>query len=650
MNLNFAVLDAEADGLLDVVTKIHCIVAEGFKNGEFFHVELTTYEEMTSFLTDPEMEYFVGHNLIRYDYPLFWKILGIRPKAKPVDSLGLSWYLYPERKEHGLGPWGTDLGIPKPPVEDWSNGEIEVYLNRCREDVKINIVLWNKMLDYLRKIYDTREAAFRMIGYIAFKLDCAWEQEEIRWRVDLPKVIEGLATLKEEKLKKREQLAKVMPPNKKYEIKEPPKVMYKKDGSLSANGLKWIALIQEYGFPPHHLGPVKVLKSVEEGNPNSHAQLKEWLFSLGWKPQTFNYVRDDYESPVRAIPQISLRDGSDICPSVKDLYEVEPNLKHIEGYFIISHRIGILEGFLSNQKDGWLTARIHGFTNTMRFQHTELVNLPSISKPYGKLIRGCLLAPDDDHELCGCDMASLEDSTKHHYMYFYDPEFVKQMRTPTFDAHLDIGLQGGMVTEEEANFYKWMDEKPIPQEEIAPRYLAMTPEERKEEMKRISKPRKDAKQVNFSAVYGVGAPKVSLTTGWPLEKSRNLLQLYWKRNWSVKKIAGACKVKTIDKQMWLFNPVSRFWYTLRYDKDRFSTLNQSTGVYCFDSWVRRVRMKGHKCCGQFHDEVISPGPKSIRETKRKDFQEAIRETNEELKLNITLGISVQFGPNYAEIH
>jgi hypothetical protein len=37
------------------------------------------------------------------------------------------------------------------------------------------------------------------------------------------------------------------------------------------------------------------------------------------------------------------------------------------------------------------------------------------------------------------------------------------------------------------------------------------------------------------------------------------------------------------KTMWLYNPVSKFWYSAIY-KDIFSTLNQGTGVYCFDTW------------------------------------------------------------------
>ena len=55
---------------------------------------------------------------------------------------------------------------------------------------------------------------------------------------------------------------------------------------------------------------------------------------------------------------------------------------------------------------------------------------------------------------------------------------------------------------------------------------------------------------------------------------------------------------------WIFNPVSQFWYSLRAEKDRFSTLNQSTGVYCFDQWIKRVRKKGIIINLQMHDEIL----------------------------------------------
>jgi hypothetical protein len=102
--------------------------------------------------------------------------------------------------------------------------------------------------------------------------------------------------------------------------------------------------------------------------------------------------------------------------------------------------------------------------------------------------------------------------------------------------------------------------------------------------------------------------------------------------------------------MWLQNPVSKFWYSLRSDKDRFSTLNQGTGVFCFDTWVAICRKNGVKTIGQFHDEVIA----LVEIGKEKDVEalmhKAAEKLNEKVKLNVPLGTDVQFGKTYADIH
>jgi len=102
--------------------------------------------------------------------------------------------------------------------------------------------------------------------------------------------------------------------------------------------------------------------------------------------------------------------------------------------------------------------------------------------------------------------------------------------------------------------------------------------------------------------------------------------------------------------MWVQNPVSGFWYSLRSEKDRFSTLNQGTGVYCFDNWVKKCREKGIKTVGQFHDEIIALVKEGDQIETAINMNYSIQELNEQLKLNVDLGVDAQFGKTYAEIH
>lgn len=170
--------------------------------------------------------------------------------------------------------------------------------------------------------------------------------------------------------------------------------------------------------------------------------------------------------------------------------------------------------------------------------------------------------------------------------------------------------------------------------------------------KRLHGERKKAKTVTYSATYGVGKRKLARTTGMTEGDAQELLDSFWRLNWSVQKFTEdlSSSVRTIGGQMWIQNPVSKFWHPLRFTKDIFSTLNQSTGVFCFDTWIAFYITKRPTIIGQFHDETINPVKVGEEQEHEKALRWAISKTNEKLKLNIDLDIDVQFGNTYAEIH
>jgi len=642
--MEYFIVDIEADNLLEEVTKIHCLCWKRLSDGKTD--TLTDYSEIKAFVENPQHA-IIGHYIIQYDIPVIEKITGASATCAKIDTLALSWYLYPQRDSHNLENWGTDLGIAKPEVKDWKNLSVEDYIHRCTQDVLITELLWIRQKTLLEKIYG-ENGYFRLVNYLTFKMECAAEQEMVKWKLDVDRCRQALDKLLSDRDIREKELAKNMPDVIQYSEKKRPKVMYRKDGTLSSAGEKWFSLLRDMNAG-EDTESIVVENGTSPANPGSVSQIKDWLFSLGWKPVTFEF-RKSKTGMIKKVPQITDK-NKNICESIRLLYEKEPSLHHLEGLSIINHRIGILDGFLKTcDKEGFVKARIQGLTNTLRFQHTTVVNLPTVHKPYGKDVRGCLTVPSEEYLLCGADMSSLEDSTKQHYMYRYDPEYVNEMRNPCFDPHVDIGVLAEMMTQEQSVFYRWMDGKPIDISLVEQKYLDMTEEERKAEFKKLSSQRKDSKQVNFSAVYGAGPPKISLTTGMSLEKATKLHQIYWTRNWAVKKISKNCLVKTVDGQMWLYNPVSSFWYSLRFEKDKFSTLNQGTGVYCFDTWVRNVRSFGIKLCGQFHDEIAFPFISSRQQEIKEILLKAIDRTNEQLNLNVKLGISIAFGKNYAETH
>lgn len=170
--------------------------------------------------------------------------------------------------------------------------------------------------------------------------------------------------------------------------------------------------------------------------------------------------------------------------------------------------------------------------------------------------------------------------------------------------------------------------------------------------KEIKIKRHTAKTTLYSATYGAYPPKIAKTADISIEQAEQLWKTYWERNWSITEIAESCAVEEYGEhgEKWLYNPVSGFWYSLRHEKDRFSTLNQGTGAFCFDMWVGYVIKQRPQITAQFHDEGVWMIKKGHREQMTTVLQQAIKETNEALHLNKQLDIDIKFGDNYGDIH
>ena len=609
------VFDIETDGFNP--TKIHVL---SYTNEEGQIQSTFDYEEMRTFFLNADT--IIGHNIVRYDTPVVEKILGIKVDAMIIDTLPLAWYINHHLQKHGLAQYGEMYGVPKPKIDDWQNLSPEEYQYRCEEDVKINVRLWRDLHMKLKKLYPDPDELIRFTDYMTFKMQCAQEQETLQWKLDVGKAEAHLSSWEKLKAEKTELLADAMPRKIVTAVRNKPKVMHKKDGSLSSNGEKWVALCKDQK-QPQSTQSLTVKVGEERANPNSTDQVKDWLFSLGWQPRTYKFLRDKVTGDTRKLEQV--RKDADLCRSVKALADKEPAINLLDGLSVLSHRIGVIKAMVNAQVDGYVQANIAGLTNTLRFKHAKpLVNLPAVDKPYGKEIRGCLTCPDG-YSLCGADMTSLEDTTKRHYMKPLDPEYVEEMSKEGFDPHLDLAKHAGIITQEDIDKHNSGERS-------------------------LSALRKNYKVVNYSATYGVGSSTLSRNTGMNKEEATVLLEAFWSRNWSVDKVANTVRTKDLFGSMWLLNPVSKFWYSLRSDKDKFSTLNQGTGVFCFDSWVSLCRRYGIKTIGQFHDEIIALVPEGNEEQTKATMEQAIENLNNNLELNVPLGVDAQFGKTYADIH
>lgn len=183
------------------------------------------------------------------------------------------------------------------------------------------------------------------------------------------------------------------------------------------------------------------------------------------------------------------------------------------------------------------------------------------------------------------------------------------------------------------------------------KYNSMSPEDREKEYKRLKALRHSAKTTNYSALYGVGKLKLSRESGMPIKRAETLLKAFWEMNWAITAVSKQAYIKTLkDGSMWVKNPVSGFYYSLRFEKDVWSTLNQGTGVYIFDNWLLRVRKKGVIVPYEYHDELMAFTTEEGKGELQSKLEEAMMEVNKALKLNVDVGVDVQFGGDYAEVH
>lgn len=675
MNLDKAlVADIETKGLLHEIhteEDFHTL-SVGFKksSGKWGIKSTGSREDVLKVFENPD-NVIVGHYFIPYDAVALEKLFNFKIKATIIDSLAISWYLYNTQKKHGLETWGEFFGYEKVKIkeDEWKTLSYKKAVERCERDVEINILLWEKLLEYLREIYDNDDKkVIRIIKYLNFIMECAREQESQKIEVDVEKVISTLEKFEGLKKEKVDILKEAMPKVPVTAIKNKPSKLEKKDGSLSVAAVKWDEFLKVCKLPKDTEGPIEYIKSYDEPNPNSVKQKKDWLYSMNWVPQTFDYKRDKETGEVKKIEQIVAPDKS-LCPSVIKLIKKEPALKQLEGISILTHRIGVLKGLLKNaNEEGFLAQGLYQLANSLRWQHSVIVNFPGVTGrgdiSDGKWIRECLIA-GKGNKFVQSDLSGIESRTSDHYTFHLNPELIEETSQAYFDPHTKIAVASSLMTIDEEIWFKWKKENgerikegkevlsPEVFGDISESFEEMRNLEGKEEkdlMNKIKDARSKGKTTNYSSLYLVGSQTLARTLGISKSEAQKLIDSYWEIHWAVKEAAKSFETKTINKQMWILCPISDFWHPIRNSKDAFSVVNQSSAVYCFNMWLWNITQQGVWPILQTHDDELLRCKEKDTEKYVEITNEAMRRVNQQLNLNVELACEVQVGDNFAETH
>jgi uncharacterized pyridoxamine 5'-phosphate oxidase family protein len=671
MDLNSVIVgDIETTGFIEdmqgLESDLHVLGIAYMDNEKKWTVKTTNKKEDVKKVFENPNKTIVGHNFFMFDVPALEKIFkDINIQATILDSLLVAWYIEPNRikegKKYGLGNYGEEFGVKKPEIESWTGLTYEEYTHRVTEDCKINTNLWVKHLAMLRELYENDDNRIKsLLKFLMTKGKVYKMHQDNPLTLNVEQCEKNLL-LFDEMIKERvDKLKTVMPKIAVDVIRTKPKNIYKANGELSVAGERWEKLIKGCNLEDDYDGEIKEVLKYEDANPQSPVQVKNWLFSLGWTPEIFNETVNT-KGELKKIPQTKDKEKN-LCKSIIKLSEAIPEIKELTDLSLLQHRRGYFTGFMRDKIRGnKIVADIGGFTNTLRIRHRTLVNLIKPSAPYGEYVRS-LLTPTEGEVMIGADVSALESITRNNFVYDIDRKFVEDQSHPFYDPHLEICEIAGLMSEAEVYFYKWWKEKrknpnitlekigKVPEDFNFILDSYKTDEEKTEFHDKLDKKRHSGKQTNYSSMYGIGKDKLAKELKITTKESAKLIDAYWIKNKCVKTFSESCETKTVGSQLWVKNPLNNYYYSLRSEKDIFSTINQGTGDYIFTLWQHNLMSMGVKLYAGFHDEIVTCCKSEDCEDVIVKLKKAMELVNKQLKLKVPVGIDYKIGKTYADVH
>lgn len=428
------IFDIETDGLLQDLTKIHCL--------EVYETETNTWRHYT----DNDSNYLpikigidslmladeiAGHNIVKFDLPALQKIYPyFNPKGKIFDTLLMSKLVYPDigeeddiliknnklpsklRGRYSLKSWGYRLNELKGDYCEQENcwSEWTPDMQRyCQQDVMVTKALYDKL-----KTKSISEETIKLEHQFAHIISL---QEQRGVYFDKNKAVELATQLINKKTELEQELKCAFPPEI-IQSEFIPKVNNKTRGYI-----KGVPIIKE---------------TVVEFNPSSRQMIAERLIKkYNWKPK---------KKTPSGLPKID----EEVLETLK--YSEAPLLKE---YFLVTKTLAQLaEGdnaWLKLEKNSVIYGgvdTIGAVTGRCTHQKPNLAQVPSANSPYGKECRE-LFGARKGFKQVGCDASGLELRMLAHYMK--DDEYTHEILNG--DIHTKNQLAAGLPTRNNAKTF-----------------------------------------------------------------------------------------------------------------------------------------------------------------------------------------------------
>lgn len=413
------IVDIEANGFLEDVTKLHVLGVRNTETGEGIAFRNHNAAAALRVLMEGT-DTLVMHNGIKYDVPVLKKLYPWFDveRHRLVDTLVLSRLLFPDLAEqdyrrknfpsrlvgrHSLEAWGYRLGIYKDEYqggfEEW-NQEMEDY---CLQDLAVTEALYHHLME------KEPSAASMCIEHRVAWIISRQERHGFYFHTDKAVKLYGKLSQRkhelEQQLKKRYGWVYIKKSATTYRTDQ---LDLPENYSALSGKERQLARKKAEVLIPAGV-PVTMIKQVPF-NPGSRDHIiKVLTYKHGWQPKEFT----DGGKP--KVDEKALK-GMDF-----------PEAPLFNEYFLVLKRIGqVAEG-----KEAWLNHvkadnRIHGsvITNgavTGRMTHNKpnVAQTPAGYSPYGHECRECFGVPPDKIQV-GADAAALELRDLAGYMRRYD--------------------------------------------------------------------------------------------------------------------------------------------------------------------------------------------------------------------------------------
>jgi DNA polymerase I len=399
------IFDIETDGLLDKLSRIHCISIHDPETGVTDGYPPHLVPEALRRLVSTERR-LCGHNIIAFDIPAIQKLYPwFKPQALPLDTKVWSQLVTPDiwdltqkkpawRRQcppqladsHALKAWGYRLGVLKgeSPDTTWQTYSPEM-LAYCEQDA----IVTNALVNELQK-WTTSDSAVDLEMQVACIL-VRQEQHGVCFDV---KAAEKLAVqLADELQALKDQLQQYFPPWQRLVKRAISKVNNQKLGRVKG---------QEY----------EVWETIEF-NPNSNPHIVKCLKDkYGWEPTVFTD---------KGNPQLD----DEILADLDNLGSM-PEVSLIRKYKTASKILGYVSAgansWLNHVKNGRIHGNVQGCgAGTRRMTHNSpnLGQVPSVRAYLGKECRA-LFSPPPGYLMVGIDADQLELRTLSHFLFPYD--------------------------------------------------------------------------------------------------------------------------------------------------------------------------------------------------------------------------------------